>query len=662
MKKNIFRFTFLILLILFFSGCKDNFSSKDRFYLNNNWIYSPLGEPYDFYPLPNQNLEKLSNLLENKNGYIFLKQSFTLPQSFRHKDTYFFLGRVKIAAKVYLNGHLLGQTGFFPPHEFTEGEKSGYFKIPKEYINFVGTNTIMICVWCNEYGTLKDTPFISNSDDVIHKAEFDNLINSKIYMVFSVVLLIVFLIYFFLFLLRKDALENLSFSQMCLSTAFYLVTFYIGEYSIIYKHIYSFLLFEKIFNGAAPVITCYFVINFTRDFLKYEEKTSSRLFRFLISLLSVSLPFFGQNLASSRLLLRFAFYIMILQFIFPTKILIQTLRKKESKAIVFLICFVPMYLMLLVQFIYRAILHKPPMLLFLSIGWLIVIFLFLGLLIYNFVQLSLKVEYMNKNLEHLVEERTEALEKEKERAVKEIELASFVQQSFFKFDTQSIIDWDLSYFSKPMAGVSGDLYLAFKKENTLAGIGIFDISGHGIASGLVTMLVKNIIEQEFFRGYDKPLEDVMKIINDRIITEKGNIENYLTGMLIRIKDDKLELVNAGHLKALLYKSNEDTINFVDQNGINQYGAIGIDGFPVNFQTLNFTMQRSDELILYTDGITEAESPDKKYFGAEGIISVFNENKFISINHQVQEINESLKAFTQSENFNDDITYVILRKK
>ncbi len=661
MKKYLLNFTFIILLLVLFTACKDDYS-EDRFYLSFGWEYSELGEPYDFLTLPNQNLEKLSNLLDDKHGYIFLKKSFILPQNIKNKDPYLYLGRVKIAAKVYINGHFLGQAGFFPPHEFTEGEKASYFKIPKEYLNFSENNTIMICVWCNEYGTLKDIPFISNSDDVIHKAEFSNLINSKIYMIFSVVLLIVFLIYFFLFLLRRTELENLSFSQMCFSTAVYLVTFYIGEYSIIYKHIYSFLLFEKIFNGAAPVITCYFVINFTRDFLKYKETKASKIFRFIISIIAVCLPFLGSDLSTSRFLLRFAFYIMIIQFIFPTKIVIQGLRKKEPQAITFILCFVPIYLMMIVQVIYKLILNKSPMILFLSIGWLIVIFLFLGLLIINFVNISFKVEYMNKNLEHLVEERTEALEKEKERAVKEIELASFVQQSFFKLDTSNITNWDLSYYSKPMAGVSGDLYLAFKSNNTLEGIGIFDISGHGIASGLVTMLVKNIIEQEFYKGFNKPLEEVMQIINDRIITEKGNIENYLTGMLIRIKDTKLELVNAGHPKALLYKAEEDIIDFIDQDGINQYGAIGIDGFPVNFQTLNFTMDSGDELILYTDGITEAENPDKKYFGTEGIIRVFNENIFKNIEHQVQEINEALEAFTESETFDDDITYVIIRKK
>ena len=664
MKKKISFKTFLIFLFsLILLSCSNNSSIKDsRLYLEENWSYSPLGEPNPFIELPDNDLLHLSNLLENKAGYIFLKTNFTLPQHLKHKDLSIYLGRVKIAAKVYINGHLLGQSGFFPPHEFTEGEKSSQFKIPPEYIDFSKSNTLMICVWCNEYGTIKNTPFISTTDDVVYKTEFDNVINSKIYMIFSVVLLIVFLIYFFLFLLRRSEIENLSFSQMCFSTALYLVTFYIGEYSIIYKNSYSFLLFEKIFNGAAPLITCYFVINFTRDFLKYKESTTSKLFRFLVILLAISLPFFGPDLSTSRKLLRIGFYIMIVEFIFPTYILIEALKRKDPKAIRFILCFVPIYIMLLGQLFLHIILKRQSNILLLSIGWLIVIFLFLGMLIMNFVNLADRVEYVNKNLENLVEERTKDLEKEKERAVKEIELAAFVQQSFFKLDTNNLKDWDLQYYSKPMAGVSGDLYLAFKNNNKLEGIGIFDISGHGIASGLVTMLVKNIIEKEFHKGFSKPLEEVLEIINSRIITEKGNIENYLTGMLIRIKDDYLELVNAGHPKAILYKAEDDTIGFVEEDGINQFGAIGIDGFPVNSQSLKFKMESGDELILYTDGITEAENPDKKFFGTEGIIRVFNENKFKSTEHQVQEINEALLAFTESQTFDDDITYVILKKK
>ena len=662
MKKFLCKLVFLFLLLFLFAGCKKRTSAQERFYLTNGWSYSELGEPHEFSNLPNQDLTRLSSLLNNKRGYIFLKKNFTLPQNYRNKDIYVYLGRAKISAKVYMNGHLLGQAGSFPPHEFTEGEKSSYFKIPKEYLNFRDKNTIMICVWCNEYGALQDIPFISNSEDVIHKAEFDNLINSKIYMIFSVVLLLVFFIYMFVFFLRRTDLENLSFGQMCFTTAFYLVTFYIGEYSIIYKHVYSFLLFEKIFNGAAPILTCYFVINFTRDFLKYKEKKSSKNLRFVFSLFALLLPFLGTTLASSRLFLRFAFIIMCLQFTFPAVILIKGLGKKESQAIKFILCFVPIYIALLSQVFTTLILKKAFNPLILSIGWLCVIFLFLGLLIFNFVQMAGKVEYMNKNLENLIAERTEALEKEKDRALQEIDLAGFVQKSFYKVDTSEIKGWDVKFAFKAMAGVSGDLYILFITNNQLDGIGIFDISGHGIASGLVTMLVKNIIEQEFKKGKKLPLNEVMARINDRIITEKGSIENYLTGLLIRFNKDNMELVNAGHPKAILYNFEKDDISFVENEGVNQYGAIGIADFPINFETVTFKMNKGDELVLYTDGITECVNSKKEYFGTEGVLNVFKQNKNQSLEKQVNALTSELLNFSGSDKFNDDITYIILKKK
>ena len=261
MKKFFAKFLLTAILLFSITACQDKSETTERYYFTSGWQYSDLGEPHEFVNLPNQDLSRLSNLLDNKRGYIYLKNTFSLPQYFRNKDIYIYLGRVKISAQAYVNGHPLGKVGSFPPHPFTEGETSSYFKIPFEYLDFSGKNTFSITVWCDHYGALSDLPFISISDDVIHKAEFDNLINSKIYMIFSVVLLLVFLIYIFVFLLRRSDLENLSFGEMCFSTACYLVTFYIGEYSIIYKHVYSFLLFEKIFNAAAPIITCYFVIN-----------------------------------------------------------------------------------------------------------------------------------------------------------------------------------------------------------------------------------------------------------------------------------------------------------------------------------------------------------------------------------------------------------------
>ena len=74
------------------------------------------------------------------------------------------------------------------------------------------------------------------------------------------------------------------------------------------------------------------------------------------------------------------------------------------------------------------------------------------------------------------------------------------------------------------------------------------------------------------------------------------------------------------------------------------------------------MHKDDELVLYTDGITECTNSKKQYFGAERIISTFNENVDKPLENQVNALTDTLFKFNGSENLNDDITYIILRKK
>lgn len=663
MKKRVFT---TILLLCFFSlfitACKKDTKPDTRIYLNSNWKYSLHGEPYPFYDFPSEDLSDLAGFIDDRIGHIFIKTEFTLPSNYKHKDLALYLGRIKIASKVYINNHPIGKTGSFPPHEFTEGNKSFSLQIPREYLNYNGDNTIMICLWCHGYGSIKSMPFISVLSDVDQKADYDTLIYSKIYLIFTVILFIIFFIYFFLYILRRTEKENLTFSLLCLFTGIYLCTFYYGEYSFLGREKITYLLFEKIFKGACALITGYLIVCFTRDFLHYKESLKSELIRLFITFSATIIPFTANNIPDFRKRLRIGFIFIIIQFYFEFKIIYVSFRKKNKSLKYFFICITPFLLAFSTQILLKIIIHQNIDTLLLAISWITVIFLFLGILIINFVQLANKVEYMNKNLEKLVEERTNALEHEKERAIREIELASFVQQSFLKINSDIIENWELQYFSKPMAGVSGDMYMAFNPENKLDGIGIFDVSGHGIASGLVTMLVKNIIEQEFYRGLNKPLNEVMNLINDRIISEKGSIENYLTGMLIRNKGDYMELVNAGHPKALLYNSTTQELKFIEDKNKNQYGTIGIEGFPVTFETINFTMNSGDEIILYTDGITEAENSNKDSFGTQGIINMFNKYKDKSVYEQVMAIQKELSDFTGSEQFNDDITYIILKKK
>lgn len=249
----------------------------------------------------------------------------------------------------------------------------------------------------------------------------------------------------------------------------------------------------------------------------------------------------------------------------------------------------------------------------------------------------------------------------KENIENELRLAQIVQQSFFKHNETIYENWAISYCNKPMAGVSGDFLDIYSNGSNLDGIGLFDVSGHGIASGLVTMLVKNIIFQEFYNGRSDKLKSIIDRINIRYINEKGNIENYLTGILARLNGDKVEFINAGHSMPIYYNAKEDSANYINDDNT-AFGAIGLPDLPTNFVSHTIEMQRGDELIFFTDGATEATNSHNMDFGKERLLKSIFRNADRPLTTQVNCIVSDILTFIGNEQQKDDITIIILKKK
>lgn len=256
-------------------------------------------------------------------------------------------------------------------------------------------------------------------------------------------------------------------------------------------------------------------------------------------------------------------------------------------------------------------------------------------------------------IEYYLKNHSESLENE-------IKMAAVIQQNFFRQEIDSIKKYEVAYFSQPMVGVSGDLYDFYKTGEKLEGLGIFDVSGHGISSGLVTMLVKNIIHQEFYNQADAELWEIVNKINDRVIAEKGEIQNYLTGILIRLYDEKFEIVNAGHPAPILYKKKTNECSFV-QLGNKSVGVIGIAGFPVFYESLFYDFEDGDELILFSDGVIDIQNEKEEYYGRERLLDAVKLNIGKSAAEQVSFIANNIYSFCGSREQNDDLTIIVLKK-
>lgn len=254
------------------------------------------------------------------------------------------------------------------------------------------------------------------------------------------------------------------------------------------------------------------------------------------------------------------------------------------------------------------------------------------------------------------------LKKHNDTLENEIRLAAFIQQNFYKHDNLGFKEWDLSYYNRPLAGVSGDIYDFYETKNGVEGVGIFDVSGHGISSGLVIMLVKNIIQQEFSAQEDNELWEIVNTINERVIAEKGKIQNYMTGILMRIKKNTIEIVNAGHPYPIVYRKTLNKCMVLEKASEFAGGTIGIAGFPTFFYSQYVDFDEGDEIILFTDGVSDVTDIDGKRFVATKLPQIVEENHDLSAKDQMKLIIHAIKDFRGSKEIKDDMTVIILKRK
>ncbi|MCP4131428.1 MAG: SpoIIE family protein phosphatase [bacterium] len=295
----------------------------------------------------------------------------------------------------------------------------------------------------------------------------------------------------------------------------------------------------------------------------------------------------------------------------------------------------------------------------------------------------IKSEFMTK-LENMVEKRTEELHAAMEEmeainnsltetnsklehahtiAERDMRMAKNVQTKFLPGTVPLNDEWDIAYYFMPMSGVSGDFYDFYMIDDSFKGLGIFDVSGHGIASGLITMIAKLIIYRNFSQGLDIPLNTVLSNANEELVAEIGNVDNYLTGIILKIMGNSIEYVNAGH-PDIFIKSKGSAYQLLNENNESTAGPfLGLPHFKLPYDSIRFTVSKDDYILLYTDCLMESHNKYKEEYGIERVLSSLEKAPEGSASETLDFIlNEFHKFRDRDEYLNDDLTLIVMKKK
>ena len=118
---------------------------------------------------------------------------------------------------------------------------------------------------------------------------------------------------------------------------------------------------------------------------------------------------------------------------------------------------------------------------------------------------------------------------------------------------------------------------------------------------------------------------------------------------------KLNYANAGHNRALLLRHNENSCTQLDTEGL-VLGAVP----KIDFEEKTINMDKEDMLMLYTDGITEAQNKQGEFFGTTRLCTLFASYKHKAPQTIIDNILEEVEGFCQTSSYVDDISMVVLK--
>jgi phosphoserine phosphatase RsbU/P len=286
--------------------------------------------------------------------------------------------------------------------------------------------------------------------------------------------------------------------------------------------------------------------------------------------------------------------------------------------------------------------------LFTRIGYfIIVVAVVTNVVLFGMEQLQRKLRERNQQLEQTVEKGTIALQQQEE----ELKRAREIQQMLLPSTLPQLAGVQIAGAWQPAREVGGDYFDVIQLDKDRLGICVGDVAGKGITAAL---LMANL--QASFRAFatTEASPQVVCTKLNKFLCANIASGKFVTFFYAVLDADARTLTyeNAGHLPGLLLRSNGTAETL-------QGGGAVLGALPDwNYQDYTAQLQPGDQLLLSTDGITEAENAKLEEFGDERLLEAARARHRSALEVQ-RAIMQQVTTFCGG-NFRDDATLVVLR--
>ena len=270
-------------------------------------------------------------------------------------------------------------------------------------------------------------------------------------------------------------------------------------------------------------------------------------------------------------------------------------------------------------------------------------------------ELARSLTKMTADIEEYIDDlRTLNSQQEMYRA--ELNVAKGIQESFVPTNFSSINGTGASIAASMNAAkyVGGDFYDFFMVDTDHLAIAIGDVSGKGVPAALFMAVTKYLIEGQSRPGFTP--DEIFSKVNLGLC--RNNEQNmFVTSWIgiIELTTGKLSYCNAGHNPPIVSRHGEDPELL---SGPRSFVLGAKEG--VKYRMAEIVMEPGDRILLYTDGVTEANDHFDEFYGIDRLMARVKENEDIPLNDQIKAITDDIAEFTKHAIQFDDITMLMLR--
>ena len=265
-------------------------------------------------------------------------------------------------------------------------------------------------------------------------------------------------------------------------------------------------------------------------------------------------------------------------------------------------------------------------------------------------------------LENDIAEKNKALQQAHDHIQKDLKAAASTQlKSLPDPLTEGSIKTD--WFYKPAVYIGGDTFDYYKTQNGCLVFYSVDISGHGISAAMLSMSLQVSLglKRGLYGGAvtRERLEEIPALfatnLNKRLIEQKS--DHYLTMLfgVIDVYTNTVYFVQAGHPHPYVNRRNENTIFPYE-----------VTGFPVGlvedavYETQIIQMEKDDQFILYSDGISENKSMiNNEALEGDNLTAHFDSIKHLNAKQMNEVIAKQWLSPEQIDELPDDISFLII---